>query len=417
MTSLLQPTKCCLIFLPEEILLFLANYLIPTEDQNKKVFSFSQDWRNFMNTSKEYFGEGKIQSQVISLQWIYADRFLRSSKFRERILSTINDSEKQIDLVFTASKYEPPNPENIKLHLKESYAPVRKIILNDKAFVSCSVKCSELYVRHGHRFEHYILHSSLVFIDAGNSYFDHISAEHFLVCSSLHTLSLHCRYLHDYRKLKRVKLKDCKSITDVSCFRNVQSLSLISCPNLEFDTTLQNLDDLEVRDCNSIEDISVFRNIHRLKIEVYRVTDVSVLQNVHYLDLGYCFNIVDVSALGNVHSLILNDCELVLDLSALNNVYSLEYHNFHGSDVSGLKNVVHLDLFNSQNISNISMLKTVVFLNIHSCPKIASLSGLNNLKELVCNFATPFITELVMLQLRKTVLYSGSDLANLSGRC
>jgi hypothetical protein len=96
MTSVIPPKWYSVTGLPEEILLFLANYLFPTEEQNKKVFSFSQDWRNLINTSKEYFGEWKKQSQVIILHWNYADRFLRSSVFRERILSTVSESHKQI---------------------------------------------------------------------------------------------------------------------------------------------------------------------------------------------------------------------------------------------------------------------------------------------------------------------------------
>jgi hypothetical protein len=415
MISQLQPTQCRLILLPDDILFFLANYLIPAEEQNKKIFSFSQDWRNFMNTSKEHFTTWKKQSQVISLNWNYADRFLRTSKIRERILSTINNSQTQLDLNFPFPQWETLRPRTTKLRFTKGSVQVRKLILDDWAIVSCDVICSELYLQTQNRFETLPLHSNLVIIDASKHYFAELVANDLLVCSSLKRLSLFCRNLHNYHvvssltNLQKLALKNCHSVTDMTCFGNIPTLSLYRCPNCEV-ASLQNVHELELRSCESIEDVFVLKDFHCLKLGgCENVSDVSALGNVHYLDLSSCQNIVDVSALGNVHSLILNDCDKVLDLSALNNVYYLEFQYFKGNDVSGLKNVVHLDLFNSQNISDISMLKTVVFLNIHSYPKITSLSGLDNLKDLVFSTIKPFQGETILFQLRKAVLFSCVD--------
>jgi hypothetical protein len=46
-----------IVCIPQDLLYFVANYLLIREQQNKLIFKFSRDWRNFMNTSKQYFVE------------------------------------------------------------------------------------------------------------------------------------------------------------------------------------------------------------------------------------------------------------------------------------------------------------------------------------------------------------------------
>jgi hypothetical protein len=113
------------------------------------------------------------------------------------------------------------------------------------------------------------------------------------------------------------------------------------------------------------------------------VTDVSSLGNVHKLTLSYCVNIRDVSALGNVHTLDLTYYQKVTDISALVDVHSLTIQAFQGTDLSGLRNVVILDISESPNVSDISCLKNVQSLNISKCPEIHDFTGLHRLKELI----------------------------------
>jgi hypothetical protein len=90
----------------EEILYFIANYLVSTEDQDQDqlVFRFSYDWRNFMNASKEYFGEWKKRSQLIVLNNFYAQRFRTSVEFRARIVQMIRSPLDQPELNFRSSR-------------------------------------------------------------------------------------------------------------------------------------------------------------------------------------------------------------------------------------------------------------------------------------------------------------------------
>jgi hypothetical protein len=86
-----------------------------------------------------------------------------------------------------------------------------------------------------------------------------------------------------------------------------------------------------------------------------------------------------------VHTLDLSYCSIT-DLSAIRNVRSLKFQGFRGCDVSGLVNVVILDISMSRLISDITMLQRLETLNIVNCPKITDLTNLDRLKGLSCDF-------------------------------
>jgi hypothetical protein len=72
-----------LLSLPQDILRLIANYFKTVEDQDKQIFQFPLDWRNFLDTSKEYFKQWKKESQLIDLSSDYADKFYQSKTFRK----------------------------------------------------------------------------------------------------------------------------------------------------------------------------------------------------------------------------------------------------------------------------------------------------------------------------------------------
>jgi hypothetical protein len=86
-----------LLSFPQDILYLCANYLLAKDDQNKKAFHFSFDWR--ISTSQENFAEWKKESQIISLKGKFAERFQNSSTFRSRILHP----RLQLELCFDSS--------------------------------------------------------------------------------------------------------------------------------------------------------------------------------------------------------------------------------------------------------------------------------------------------------------------------
>jgi hypothetical protein len=92
------------VSLPRELLFLIANYLLPKEEQNKLIFRYSHDWRNF--TSKESFSEWKKQTQVVVLESEYALKFIRSLEFSHRVIQLIDDSLYQLELHVTRTEFE-----------------------------------------------------------------------------------------------------------------------------------------------------------------------------------------------------------------------------------------------------------------------------------------------------------------------
>jgi hypothetical protein len=353
---------CSLLFsFPQDIFYLFANYLLVDDDQNKKIFHFSYDWRNFMNTSKVYFAEWKRESQIITLNWKFAERFQKSSYFRSRILQTIQNPLLQLDLFFVVPDDDDRRPvvdlskvNGVrKLHIEE--CKLRKIELLDvEELVLDACKVSDL------------------------SFCANVKKLTFGNCERL-TLDVSC-----LRSLEEFDLQHEDAIlVNLESLVNLKKFHIL--PNNYISVNfLRNVPDLSFASCHGITDVGCLANVPDLTFYRCRgIRDVSSLGNVHKLDLSYCENIRDVSALGNVHTLDLSSCPKVTDISTLVNVHSLAIQSFQGTDLSGLSNVVILDISNSPKVRDISCLMNVQRLNISKCPKIHDFTGLHRLKELI----------------------------------
>jgi hypothetical protein len=94
------------VSIPGDVLYLIANYLLVAKEQNKSIFQFSFDWRNFINTKKESFGIWKQKNQLLVLKPAYAVAFVQYVKFRERILHVIEDPLEQLVLRFFTQNYK-----------------------------------------------------------------------------------------------------------------------------------------------------------------------------------------------------------------------------------------------------------------------------------------------------------------------
>jgi hypothetical protein len=343
-----------LVFLPRDILAFIANYFLASEDQNKKIYVYRYDWRNFMNTSKELFGQWKKESQLIVLTFPQSETFYNSEEFRERIWKSMKNPRLQLDLIFNRFSPDLDNPLDVRsvtIDLKRLNG-TRKIGLMSGFTDRCNIiPCENLDVE--------VISLSTV----------RIKDLSFL--SNVKSVS----YSADRSMLFGTKV-------DLAPLQHIQKgiISVRKCVNYHL---LANLLSLELSDCMSVTDVSCFANIPDLTLcNCENVTDVSPLSRVSTLDLSDCKGITDVSSLRNVHTLVLDYCENVTDISGLENVYSLSFVSFSGTNVSGLKNVVILDISGSANVSDISMLHSVRDLTIENCPKMEGLTDLTNLKQL-----------------------------------
>jgi hypothetical protein len=354
-----------LFSLPQEVLYSCANYLLANDDQNKKVFHFSYDWRNFMNTNQEYLAEWKKESQIISLKGKFTERFQKSSAFRSSIIHRIQYPRLQLELSFDPSNeiYQERviNSTQVnsmrKLHIDEcklskiELLDVDEVLLRDCNVSDLSFCANVKKLTYDQSFDN-------------KGSVDVSCLQRLEECSL--TLDGLIKNLQRLSSLKKLTIDENDHISDVSCLRNVRKLSFTSCPNIRDVHWLADAHELGLFDCDGITDVSALGNIHTLHITSNNnIRDVSALKNVHTLDLSHCPNVTDVSPLVNVHSLTIQ--------------------SFQGTDLSGLTKVVDLDISNSPNVADISGLTSVSVLNITTCPNIHEFTGLHCLRELIAH--------------------------------
>jgi hypothetical protein len=345
--------------LPADIFYHISNFLLLDGRDERQVFKFSNDWRNFCNTSKSLFSDWKKQTQIINLKPLYSDKFSRSSKFRERICGLVENAQEQLVLNFKREL----NAELVQLN---GCNGVSEIVANYCTFhaLPCfpldylSLKYCEIQEIKPNQ-------SAVRRFNCFGSRLEGLTEIDVNKLNILEEASFYNMELMDYQKLAHLRslsISLSNSITDVSCFKNIPKLSLDGCANVVDVSSLCNVGELALTNCNGI-------------------TDVSSLGRVYNLDLSGCENIRDVSALGNVHILNLEYCTGVTDVSALTNVHEIKLNDFHGNDISGLKSAHVLTVMDAPHIIDISMLRKVKILDLFGCPGIVNFDGLDNVKE------------------------------------
>jgi hypothetical protein len=374
-----EKTKLChLWLLPHELFLSLSEYLL--ENGKKKFFQFNDDWRYFVNTSKEYLGELKRQTRYISLA-NNSTQFLRDPLFRQRILSLVDDPSLQISCDFLRNGgVGKPYDASVLCNLNQIH------INFDDEPLSLFTNVEEVHLRTGNR-EGYLpdfkclakvkKKLSITIWNADDEddevYGKDMSPNYDLSCLSptLESLSLtNANRVHNYHlftNLRVVELCSCDSIKDVSCFRNAKTVKLSWCRYVTNVNSLSNVKELDLISCDG-------------------VTDVSALGRVEVMKIGGCKNLHDLSALSTVHTLRVSDFPKNL-LSSLkqNTVLNVSYFRSELTSIqflAGNKLLRELDFSGNENLRDISMLSTVEVLDITGCLSITSLTGLTALKEL-----------------------------------
>jgi hypothetical protein len=351
--------------LPQDIFHFLVNYLHPVSQQNKKTFIFSLDWRNLMNTNRKHFHTWKKKHLLLVLPHRYAHGYQTDQVLRDHVLSLIENPKTQLVLRFDFPINENGIYDNefdlsIFSGVKSLTVSHCKLVCNspvaveEAVFESCSISNSVLSKITTKRLR--------LFHVTGDDQFLSFE-ENVDLLESLYFWNEYqaCDY-SSFCHLKEVNFLCCDFISTVACFKNVHILALCNCP--------------------CITDVSMLGNVKKLDLsQCEGITDVSALGRVHTLLLSHCINISDVSALGKVYHLELNWCRNVKDVSQLHHVHTLFFHEFTGTDLSGLRNVVKLDISFSKHLSDITMLSKVEELDISYCTQIKDFSGLENLRK------------------------------------
>jgi Leucine-rich repeat (LRR) protein len=310
-----------------------------------------------MNTSKSILGEWKKRSQSIALNTFYSQRFREYEKFRETIVQMIQNPLDQLELSFRSSWHG----EQFDLEFLEG---IKKISAYGYQVGNLPLLIRELSL------ENCDLLKGIIFPPVRNFAFlsDRNSPRKSIDLNGLKNLeeaSFRDVKLINYRVLsglQSLNIASDRSLSDISCFRNVQKLTFYNCPGIRDVSSLRNARELEFFLCLGI-------------------TDVSSLGRVQKLTLLGCTGITDVSALKDLHTLDLVGCPGVTDVSCLTNIHELRLTQFQGNKLSGLLNVKKLTLGSCPNITDISMLKTLKNLSVDDCPRITRFDGLHNLRE------------------------------------
>jgi hypothetical protein len=336
---------CFLAYVPSEVLRIIANYFLSEKDQDRHVFQFTHDWRNFMNTKKLYFEKWKKESQIIVLRYPLVEQFYQSAEVQQKVFQYIIDPRKQLELFFNydddvfkiyGKKFVDLNlMNNVKrISIHGAKVKLASVDVEQLEFINCSFDNFSMFL--------FPLVKTLVYKD----YF----SEEVIDLAPLNGVEngffdiTRCINYHCLANLKSLDLSYCDSVTSVSCFQHIPKLRLSACPSITDIGSLAGCYELDLSCNDSIDDVSAFGNVHKL-----------ILCN--------CVNITDVSSLGNVHTLDLSECSNI-------------------TDVSGLQSIVVLNISGCFKITTVNMLTSLHELRIRGCTNINSLLGLSQLKNL-----------------------------------
>jgi hypothetical protein len=266
--------NCFIVLLPEDVHYLVASYLLPDSERNKTVFKFSEDWRNFMNTNNEYYGEMKRRTRFITLTRSSSNDFKADKKFRKRVFRLTDNSLNQLELHFTDWGRKRINLRSF-LTFPLSIRLVRFVVNLRGCPPLLKFSCHDCGIASG-----------------GNW----IDIDILVILEEASFVNMNLRNYHKLSHLKSLSISHTDSITDVSCFGNIPVLKL--------------------HDCNAITDVSRLSKVHELELSYCDgITDFSSLGRVYNLNLQGCNNISDISVLGNIHILNLEGCQKVDPLS------------------------------------------------------------------------------------------------------
>jgi hypothetical protein len=333
--------RCALFVVPRDVLALVANFVLPENEQNKRIFHYNFDWRKFMSTSKQHLQEWKRSSQLVALTNTYSEKFRISLVFRDTVSRIIISPLEQLELKF--------NSDFSWISLAD-LGSVRKLEIHKGMLEDYPRQIGEL-----------------ILVDCRFWKLQDIPLKR---CPTIPKLQI------DFGDLIPSSL-DIASDVPISLLQSASEISFDSIAIENCYHRFSHLDSLSISNDGSLRDVSCFTTIQRLTFDNCQgIRDVSSLGNVYHLKLSSCENISDVSALGNVHTLYLNQCPLVTDVSALTNVYELHLEGFTGDQLIGLENVVKLFLSNSLKITDLSPLRKVQILNLVNCKQISRFQPL-----------------------------------------
>jgi hypothetical protein len=390
-----QLDRCIFISIPQDILNILASYFLPVDECRMPIFRYSAAWRNFMNTSKEQFGRWKKQSQLLFFNWLYSRMLCRSVPFRNRVLESVEQPDKQVMLNFVfPDRLDPSIQHTVTGASSETLSEINQFIVNSIMVQNLlDLDVEELLpLNWSHARKLTVMNSTQadgtflkylfeLTITGGRSGLDF---KNYHLLSNLSKINIsYCQTITDvscFQKVRHLSLHGCHQISDVSALGNVRDLSLVNCRGILDVSALENVRNLNLSYCVNIRDVSNLGRVHKLNLcGCSKIHHVAALGSVYDLNLRACYQVSDVSALRNVHILDVSNTD-VADFSSLTSVHSLTFHGFEGSSLRGLENSVHvtvsLNPLRSLDISALHVVKKLEITQVTQFPRLLHLKYL-----------------------------------------
>jgi hypothetical protein len=374
--------------IPQELLRAIASFLLTENESGKVIFQFSLDWRNFINTTKDY-REWKRETQYLSLTREYSKLFWDSVQFREKIDGHIKCRLLQLKLFLNLTSINCPDSFDLSVAL----AGINMIAISQLGFDVVSEQIPESFT-----FKYLNFCSNVKKLIFSSETMKRIfdlsplnpagsSLEEFSLFNPLRVNHTLLNY-ETLRFVKSVIIIQCESIVDVSCFHKAETLNLSYCWNITDVHALGHVSRLNLTGCTQIQDISA-------------------LGNVHSLNVSNCPLIEDISHLTNVKNLDLGDCLLITDLSALQNVEKLSFRGFQGHSLVGLKKIKALTLVGVSTAIDLRPVRnTLTELTLTDSPLISDITMLNKLENLVIDYSSPITDFTGLASLRVLRIFS-----------
>ncbi len=178
-------------------------------------------------------------------------------------------------------------------------------------------------------------------------------------------------------------------IIDLSGYENLIGLDLFSCKLLKDISMLGKVQNLTIWGCSEIihfpqpigKDQSW--NLYNLSI-----SDLSNYSTLGSLSISSCYNIVDISMLGAIKHLTVTDCPNIIHFPIPTGKYQeWIFNNCSISNLSGYHGMYMLELICCDKITDLSPLYNINIVSIIDCdfiPQIMGLKGIESLKITGC---------------------------------
>jgi hypothetical protein len=160
------------------------------------------------------------------------------------------------------------------------------------------------------------------------------------------------------RFISHIKLNLC-DIVDVSLFRNVRSVELVSCRKL---ISLEGLGKSAERGKG---------NHHVLLADCPGICDFSPMNGVYRVNIQNCSGFTDGHQVSDVNNLEISSCDKIESFHMFGNVYSLRMCGcIHLVTLFGLQDVPYLEISECRNLKDIEGLKNNQYVEIRHCELI-----------------------------------------------